>query len=848
MGRIVGIDLGTCFSAVAIPEERSSDGFLMVRECAGCSVILDRLKRRITPSVVAEDETGQLVVGYAAKARAGLAPEPIMFSKRYMGTEKTFTLAKQGTLRPEQVAAEVLRHLKQLAEQRLGEPIDEAVVTVPAYFQSSQKIATEEAAKLAGLMVSQIAQEPVAAALMYFARDRRDSLRIMTYDLGGGTFDVAIVEKRDGIISTDSIRAFDGDRYLGGSDFDKALAIWIVDQLNAQGYDLHLNLDDPADKVIFAKLMILAEQVKIALSSVTEKEIQEPASGIIDHVGNPVAIHLAVTREVLESLIGTQVEHTIQLCRRALAKASLSPADLDEIVMVGGSSRIPIVSARLEAEFGKTPRLVEPDLCVALGAAMLAGARTGPRAGCLRLDHVPAETDLPHLTVTGRVVPTVQLRTVQGCSVTLEAADGSYRKSRAAGEDGKFLFDAVPLAPESKTELTLSATAAGGTALESLRFSVAHRSTVTGGGLTEGITTNTRSKPISVQGVDGLQIIFGEGDPLVCEAVLPAETTDTGGTIRVPIFEGNTHVGEIVMTDLPSTLAVGSSVEVTLTGQENYQIHARAYVPSLGQEANVVIELPRELIPTFEELERRYDGLVARAENVLSSAGRAELFEGGKGKKLKDGLRECGDLLKDRRRAEPGQIKDRLDDVESLIRTIGAGWKPEPPRAVFEAKDEETQELYDRAAERDPKVAEEGYQERRAAIRAEAEKAYTGRNTAAWKDSYEKLVRLCDDLERRVRKNEPPSPPPDPAQLLVQLERELAAAKDRAEKMGRYAEFEADFKKLGAELRDIQPKAPDVMIRIRDWYTKFTDLVSEFGIPKTTLGKDLLKFGQQKKT
>src|SRR5205085_2865852 len=438
-------DLGTTYSAVAIPEQRTGAGFMAVPECPGYSVISDQLGRGITPSVVAEDATGNIIVGFQAKARAGLAPEPIMFAKRWMGEEKTFQLAQQGTLRPVDVSAHILRYLKSVAEQRLGEPVDEAVITVPAYFTMKAKEMTEEAGKMAGLHVAQIAQEPVAAALMYCMGDPRDPLRIMTYDLGGGTFDVAILEKRDGTISTNSIRAFDGDRFLGGYNFDQKLAEWLMDQLNERGYDLHLDFDKAADKVIFAKLMIYAEQAKIALSKSEAHEIEEPNTGITDHSGNPVAIYLSITRQQFEQMISDQIEYTIEICRRAMteqAQPPISPDKIDEIIMVGGSSRIPLIARRLEEEFGKPPKLIRPDLCVALGAAIIAGTK-GQTFGCLKLDAIPTETDMLDITVTGRVVPSGELSDVQGCTVTLNAADGAYRSSRKTDSSGTFVFDSV---------------------------------------------------------------------------------------------------------------------------------------------------------------------------------------------------------------------------------------------------------------------------------------------------------------------------------------------------------------------------------------------------------------------
>jgi molecular chaperone DnaK (HSP70) len=260
MGRIVGIDLGTTYSAVAIPEERRGPGFFVTPGCPGVSVILDARGRRITPSVVALGREGELLVGYDAKARAGASPAPIMHSKRSMGEQMSFPLGKYGDLRPEEVATHVLAYLKRMAEERLGEPVEEAVITVPAYFGLTAKQLTEEAGVRAGLRVAQVAPEPVAAALMYCASDPRPNLRILTYDLGGGTFDVAVLQKKDGVIDQSSIMSYDGDRFLGGYNFDARLAMWL-----AKHHGLELDPRAPADRVPLAKLMVLAEQAKLAL-------------------------------------------------------------------------------------------------------------------------------------------------------------------------------------------------------------------------------------------------------------------------------------------------------------------------------------------------------------------------------------------------------------------------------------------------------------------------------------------------------------------------------------------------------------------------------------------------------
>ena len=423
MGTVIGIDLGTTYSAVGIAGERQGAGFLVPAQCPGYSILLDSLNQRITPSVVAEDEQGNTIVGRRAKARAGLLPEPVAFSKRFMGEDKVFPLASGRTMRPEEAASHVLRHLKGIAEDRLGETVEEAVITVPAYFVLRAKQLTEKAGVMAGLRVRQLAQEPVAAALMYCLNDPRSDLRIMTYDLGGGTFDISIVEKRGGIIAPDSIKSFDGDRYLGGYNFDKMLALWMADRLAAQGYDLRLDLDNPNDKAIFAALMVYAEEAKIALSNAEQHEILKVTTPIVDHSRNPVSIDLTISRVEFEDMIRTPIESTIKLCHRAMeekreerGQQPFTKDDLDEIIMVGGSSRIPMVGQRLNDEFGLVPKLVEPDLCVALGAAIIAGSMEMPtgKNRYIRVHPIPSESELDTIMVAGAIEAGDALQDVGG--------------------------------------------------------------------------------------------------------------------------------------------------------------------------------------------------------------------------------------------------------------------------------------------------------------------------------------------------------------------------------------------------------------------------------------------------
>ena len=812
MGNIIGIDLGTTYSCVSFPEERGGDGFYTARECPGSSIILDKFKRTTTPSVVAENTQGQIVVGYSAKALAGFSPEPIMFAKRSMGEDVTFNLGIQGPQTPEEISAYILRYLKQMAEERLGGPVDEAVITVPAYFSLKAKQLTEKAGELAGLKVAQIVQEPVAAALAYCANDSRDPLCIMTYDLGGGTFDVAVLEKRDGTISTASVKAFDGDRFLGGYNFDKKLALWLIDKLGEKGYRLDAN-----DPVLFAKLLVLAEKIKISLSKQDYYEINEEHTNIQDQDGNPVIIQQDITRIEFEKMIEGEIDYTIEICLRALeekADPPISPDQIDEIVMVGGSSRIPMVARKLEDAFGKIPKLVNPDLCVALGAAILAGSKART-IGRLKLDPIPESTELPTLAITGCVLPDGDQSVLAGLAVILKATDNSVNQRQLTGPSGGFVFEGVGLAPEDKTEFTLMVMDMSGLKIAEHRFSV-HQTETPDVEVSDDPVTNILAKPLSLHLVDGLFEVAPVRTPLPFTTRLGARTMDTGGVIRIPILEENHPLGEIVMQDIPKTLEIGSSIEVTLEIQENYQIIGKAFVRAIAKEAEVVIDIPVPRRKSLEELRKEFNSLENRAIDVKGAAGRGELFA--KVARLDKRLDSCRAMLAGKM-PDLLMIQDCLHEIESLIREIGTGWRPDPPRATFQQKVAEADGRLAALMKKKPEIKDDGYDRQMEAIRGEADKAYGAQNSAAWKEACRKLDGLLQTLGR-IESNGGggPKPQPDPRNLLIELGQALEALEKIARENGRYEELKEGFVKAADSLKNIDPQAPDAMSKIYDFY------------------------------
>ncbi len=397
MSKILGIDLGTTNSCMAVVE-------------GGQPKVLENAEgSRTTPSVIAVSKTGEQLAGQIAKRQGVVNPENTLFSvKRLIGrrwddTEVQrdvkwfpFKVSQKGdgvavgmggkSFAPEEISAKVLQKLKADAEAKIGEKITEAVITVPAYFDDAQRQATKLAGEIAGLTVRRIINEPTAAALAY-GFDRKKDEKIVVYDLGGGTFDVSVLEVAyDAATSQNTIevRATNGDTHLGGDDFDQRIIQWIVDEFKkAEGVDLS------KDNLALQRIKDAAEKAKIELSSAMDTEINQPF--ITSDATGPKHLLLKMNRAKLEQLVGDLVEKTLVPCKKALADAKLSSSDINEIILVGGMTRMPLVLQAVEKFFGKKPNAtVNPDEVVAIGAAIQAGNMQGDIKGeLLLLDVTP---------------------------------------------------------------------------------------------------------------------------------------------------------------------------------------------------------------------------------------------------------------------------------------------------------------------------------------------------------------------------------------------------------------------------------------------------------------------------
>ena len=467
MGKIIGIDLGTTNSCVAVMEGNEP---VVIQNSEG---------GRTTPSVVAFSKDGERLVGAPAKRQAITNPEKTVSSiKRFMGrmfnevkeetSQVSYNVVKSsddGTARvkiddrnyaPQEISAMVLQKMKQTAEEYLGEKVTEAVITVPAYFNDAQRKATQEAGKIAGLEVKRIINEPTAASLAYGLDKKDKEQTIIVYDLGGGTFDVSVLELGDGVFE---VKSTSGDTHLGGDDFDQRLINFLADEFKKdEGIDLR------KDAMAMQRLKDAAEKAKIELSSSQKTNVNLPF--ITATESGPKHLNIDITRAKFEQLVDDLVKRTITPCEKALKEAGLGKSDIDEVILVGGSTRIPKIQEVVKEFFGKEPsKGVNPDEVVAVGAAIQGGVMTGEVDDVVLLDVTPLTLGIETLggvmtkliegntTIPTQKVETFSTAADSQSSVEIHILQGERAQARDNRTLGRFHLDGIPPAPRGVPQI-----------------------------------------------------------------------------------------------------------------------------------------------------------------------------------------------------------------------------------------------------------------------------------------------------------------------------------------------------------------------------------------------------------
>lgn len=800
----IGIDLGTTFSVMAVK------GQVHVAKTYGQGTYLPECDVTILPSPNGDPTFPSVmwwdseypktyVFGIDAKQKAEEGKAPIMFSKRSIGTTQELMLNGR-SFTAKEVASRFLRYLKECAEQALGEPVRRAVVTHPAYFDRNQVQETLEAATSAGFEMTpaQMMMEPCAAALAYTLNDVRDPLRVLTYDLGGGTFDVTVLEKRDGVIT---MKAFNGDHLLGGYNFDRAFVEWVRGELKAQGREIPYDQNSEEDRGRRARLLQLAETVKIQLTQqrTSKAPVSVKVDFLVDAQGKRVQFVGKINRDTYASLIRDLLATTIDCCNKVLASAQFSPSDLDAVLLVGGSTYGQWIQEAVQAAFPVSVEPYNPDLCVAAGAAIEAAKLPKARTVAdveLLLDVRPVSA-LPTTNVRGQLRPTPGGQLNQhSCAqlvVMLTTPDGRTLGPAPIGSAGDFLFEDIDLEAEENESVFSLSISDGTRELVKETFSVRYQPE----GAAETPINTVLPKPIYVKTASGLVAIADEGVPLPARCEIRLKKLFGDNSVTVDVLQEFEKVGEIQVNDLPDSAVEGCPIIITVEVTQKNEMRGTAKVVSrtgsVLAERDVRLTFPPIPVPDISELYARFGTLLEKREQVmhLTQDPEQRLALAGAGEKLVVKIQK----LLNEQQADRQELDRELKKLDHLVNPPADDM--EPSRNEFQVKLEDCRSMLS-GKPNEPNL--QAFHPRLKRIEKEANDAYTTKNRKKWAAANESLNQEHSRIRKLIEGGDGPPPPTDlpPTPILKDdisqridgLRAALIQARDNAAQRGTYEQHD----------------------------------------------------------
>lgn len=735
---IVGIDLGTTNSVIAIPGHFEGKGQIY----GPVTIIFDEVERLIQASAICVLEGGEVLVGEDAKSMAEEGYRVTRFWKKFMGTNETYSVGEE-QWSPEKLSAAVLKKMVSIVEKQLGIKIRRAVITHPAYFDALAIQSTRDAAREAGLDADRTLQmEPVAAAMAYTYADTRPNVRVLVYDLGGGTFDITLVERTSGNMTPTS---FGGDRELGGYNFDKKIASKILATLREKGYALQFDVDNPQRDSRWTTLLYYAEQIKHKLTDSKKADIRK--NGIFKDDSSPpktVQLAFSLTEPEFRAMIQSDIDKTIRETKAVLQKANQTPADIDYLVLVGGSSRIPAIREQLQEAFGLEPQFDEDvlDLSVAAGAAMMAST-SGNSAGGVFLNHIPTEADDSTLAVSGRIEASKSIP--DPANYTIKVTGGmSEEVSTVSGNDGGFYVE-VELFEDDENQLNVSITAPNGTELFIQNYVVAHNEDSSPA---PPPPIPPLPKPISIDTIHGLDEIAAENVPLPYENMASFRTVAELTEIHLDIYQADIQLSTLLLNDFSKPVPPRCQVDLTIKIDTDYSMTITASVPSEGVSKTRDVQLTKPVIPGSVELEAEYLDLKSRYQTALENtpAGPTKARIAAEADRI---LEEIQELFTDEH-PERMQLYMLLKKLSLSTKELSNTGRLRPSKKEMDDQFAKARKLLPEAESKDASLRDQKLSVTLDALSARADEAAIAVDAATWRQISEKVEEIVGVLNNVI--------------------------------------------------------------------------------------------------